>query len=276
SAVTPKLGALYRATAAWSVFGNFAGGFRAPNAQQVNGTFDSSTIAAVLLPNPDLKSEKSKNLEFGVRGVMDKLSVDFAAFTGKYDNLIYDKKPLGGRGVTGDPAIFQTVNIDKATIYGFELKGNVNWGSFSDARWSTPFSYGVTHGNDDSTDLPLNSIIPAKLHAGLKMELPMWDLRLDARYQEAKREGDLDSPYLPKPALPPRIKQFTIPSALTLDLSGQWRIRNDLRLNAGVANITNKKYWNWSDVQGLAATSVVTDAYTQAGRHYSMSLVMDF
>lgn len=276
SAVTPKLGALYRATAAWSVFGNFAGGFRAPNAQQVNGTFDSSTIAAVLLPNPDLKSEKSKNLEFGVRGVMDKLSVDFAAFTGKYDNLIYDKKPLGGRGVTGDPAIFQTVNIDKATIYGFELKGNVNWGSFADAKWSTPFSYGITHGTDDSTDLPLNSIIPAKLHAGLKMELPMWDVRLDARYQEAKREGDLDSPYLPKPALPPRIKQFTIPSALTLDLSGQWRIRNDLRLNAGVANITNKKYWNWSDVQGLAATSVVTDAYTQAGRHYSMSLVMDF
>lgn len=276
SAVSPKLGAMFRATAVWSVFANLASGFRAPNAQQVNGTFDSSTVAAVLLPNPELKPEKSKNIEFGVRAVTDQFHLDFAAFNGKYDNLIYDKKPLGGRGVTGDPAIFQTVNIDQATITGFELKGEVNWGTYSGARLSTPFSYGVTRGKDDSTQLPLNSIIPAKLNLGLKIELASWDIRLDARHQAAKREADLDSPYLPKPALPPRIKQFTIPSALSFDLTTQWRIRNNLRLNAGIGNITNQKYWNWSDVQGLAATSLVTDAYTQAGRHYSVSLVTEF
>lgn len=276
SAVSPKLGALYRVTPVWNVFANLASGFRAPNAQQVNGTFDSSTVAAVLLPNQDLKPEKSKNVEFGIRAVTDQFNLDLAVFNGKYDNLIVDKKPLGGKGVTGDPAIFQTVNIDQATIYGVELKGSVNWGTFSGAKISTPFSYGITRGTDDSTDLPLNSIIPAKLNAGLKIEMASWDIRLDARHQAAKREADLDSPYLPKPALPPRIKQFTIPSALTFDLTTQWRIQNNLRLNAGIANITNQKYWNWSDAQGLAATSLVTDAYTQAGRHYSVSLVTEF
>jgi hemoglobin/transferrin/lactoferrin receptor protein len=207
---------------------------------------------------------------------MNNLSIDLAAFSGKYKNLIYDKKPLGGRGIASDPAIFQTVNIDSASIYGVELKGVARWGSFAGARLSTPFSYGMTRGSDDSSDLPLNSIIPAKANIGVKAELSAWDVRLDARYQDAKREADLDSPYLPKPALPPRIKQFTIPSALTVDLTAQWRLRKDLRLNAGITNITNKKYWNWSDVQGLAATSLVTDAYTQAGRYYSFSLVMDF
>lgn len=276
SRVSPKLGVLFRATPAWSAFAQVASGFRSPNAQQVNGTFDSSTVAAVLIPNPDLQAETSLNLELGVRGNLQNLSLDLAVFSGKYAHLIVDKKPLGGKGVAGDPAIFQTVNIDRASIYGLELKGSLHWGQQTGIKFSTPFSYGITRGSDDSSGLPLNSINPAKFNLGLKLEAAQWDLRFDARYQDGKRESDLDSPYLPKPATPPRVRQFTIPAAAIFDVSAQWRLRPDLRLNAGVANLGNKKYWNWSDVQGLAANSAVTDAYTQSGRHYSMSLVLDF
>ncbi len=70
--------------------------------------------------------------------------------------------------------------------------------------------------------------------------------------------------------------QFTVPAATTLDLSGQWRLSKKLRLNAGIANLTDRKYWNWSDVRGLSATSRVADAYTQPGRHLNVSLVADF
>ncbi|MDE2428361.1 MAG: TonB-dependent receptor [Burkholderiales bacterium] len=276
SAVSPKLGLLYRLTPEISLFGNVAGGFRAPNATQINGVFDSATVPAVLLPNPDLKPEKSRNLEIGLRAMMDRLSLDIALFKGKYDNLIVDKKPLGGKGIIGDPAIFQTVNIDKASISGFEVKGKLIWGQFAGGQLSSPFSYGKTHGSDDSTGLPLNAIDPAKFSAGIQYSTSHWDLQLNARHQDAKMASDLDSPYLPKPAAPPRVLQFTIPSALVLDLSGQWRVQKNLRINAGISNLSNRKYWNWSDVQGVAATSAVTDAYTQAGREYHVSLVMDF
>lgn len=95
-------------------------------------------------------------------------------------------------------------------------------------------------------------------------------------HHAAKTEGDLESPYLPKPVNPPRIRQFTVPAATTLDLSGRWRIRKDLRLTASITNLTNRKYWLWSDVQGLAINSAVVDAYTQPGRHLNLSAVMDF
>lgn len=48
------------------------------------------------------------------------------------------------------------------------------------------------------------------------------------------------------------------------------------RINLGVDNISNKKYWNWSDVQDLAANSVVVDAYTQPVRYYHAAFVVGF
>jgi len=69
-----------------------------------------------------------------------------------------------------------------------------------------------------------------------------------------------------------------VPSATTLDLTGQWRIRKDVRLTAGIVNLTDRKYWLWSDVQGLTTANAATqaDAYTQPGRHVNVSLVADF
>lgn len=278
SNASPKLGILYRATPLWSVFGNYASGFRAPNAFQVNGFTENPTPTTFvkLLSNPDLKPETSKNLEFGVRGRLQNLSLDLAVFTGRFNHLIVDKKPLGGIGVAGDPLLFQTVNVDNATIKGFELKGSVDWGLLAGGRLSMPFAYGQTRGTDDATGLALNSIDPGKLVLGLKYETAQWGWRLDATRNAAKTESDLDSPYLPKPVNPPRVKQFTVPAATTLDLSVQWRVRKNLRTNFAITNLSNRKYWLWSDMQGLAANSSVADAYTQPGRHVNLSVVMDF
>ena len=49
-----------------------------------------------------------------------------------------------------------------------------------------------------------------------------------------------------------------------------------MRLNLAVNNLTDRKYWLWPDVQGLAATSAINDAYTQPGRSAHVSLVVDF
>ena len=65
-------------------------------------------------------------------------------------------------------------------------------------------------------------------------------------------------------------------STLMSLLTGQWRFSKTLRLNAGLINLTNKKYWNWSDVRGVAANSSFRDAYSQPGRYFNVSLVADF
>ena len=95
-------------------------------------------------------------------------------------------------------------------------------------------------------------------------------VRLDAVNHSRKKWSDID------PTEVTTGTQFQTPAATTFDVSAQWRIRKDLRLNASVTNLTNKRYWMWSDVRGLTSTSTIRDAYTQPGRSFNVSLVADF
>lgn len=280
SAVSPKLGVLYRATPQWSVYGNYASGFRAPEGQQVNSALEVST--AKLLPNPDLKPEESRNLEIGLRARMDRLTLDIAAFTGLYSNLIQEKKDLGTANglaaTTINPTLFQTVNIDKATISGFEIRGNFLFGKVADGTLNFPFSYGTTHGSNDTTGLPLTYIDPAKLVAGVEYKTARWDIGLNVIHHAEKSVSELETAYIPKSTTQ---LQFLTPSATTLDVHSQWRLRKDTRINFGITNLTDQKYWNWSDVQGVSTNPTapllpVADAYSQPGRHINLSLVVAF
>lgn len=272
SALSPKIGVLYRATPQWSVFGQYASGFRAPDAGQVNGYFENMAEQVVIIPNPDLKPEKSRGVELGVRGRLPNLKLDAAIFASHYSNLIMDTVLISGTGTAADPRIFQTVNTDRARISGFEVKGVYDWGRVVGGRLSTPFSYGKTRGSNRENGQPLNSIEPAQLALGMQYDTALWSLRVDARHHWAKRAADIDN----ASAVKAPNTQFTIPSSTTLDVSMQWRVRKDIRLNFAVHNLTDRKYWLWPDVQGLAASSNVNDAYTQPGRSAHVSLVMDF
>lgn len=271
---SPKLGVLLRAAPQWTVYANYGSGFRVPNAAQVNGFVENPTPSTfvTLLANPDLQPETSRNAEFGVRTRYDGGNLDFAIFAGDFQHLIVDKKPLGGSGTANNPLLFQTVNVDNARIQGFEFKGAFEWGELAGVAMSTPFSYGQARGTDRGTDRPLNSIDPAKLTLGLRLDGLEWNARLYATYLAAKTVGDLETPYLPKPVNPPRIEQLTLPEATKVDVHLLWRLRKGLRAHLAVINLTDRKIWHWSDVQGLAASSAVIDAYTQPGRHLNLSL----
>jgi hemoglobin/transferrin/lactoferrin receptor protein len=267
-ATSPKLGVLWRTTEQWSVFGNYATGFRAPNAGQVNAFFENAAQGYKTIPNPDLKPEKSQTFELGLRGRLDGVALDFAAFTGRYKDFIKDNQKVSGAGTPADPTVYQSINIGEVEISGFEAKADIRWGEagqFAGGTLSTPLTYGQTRGRDTKQDVPLDSVNPARLTAGVRYDTPVWMLRLDATHSAAKDKSDVDAN-----------TQF-LPDAYTVyDLSGQWRIRKDLRLTAGVYNLSDEKYWNWSDVQGLAATSTVLDAYTQPGRSVRVSMSADF
>ena len=272
SALSPKFGVLYRATDRWSVFGQYAAGFRAPDAAQVNGYFENMAEQVVIIPNPDLVPEKSRGVEMGVRARLPRLQLDAAVFASHYSNLIMDTVLIRGTGTAADPRIFQTLNTDRARIHGFEVKGVYDWGRVAGGRLSTPFSYGQTKGKNRATGQPLNSIEPAQLALGAQFDAGAWSLRADARRHAAKDAADIDN----ATAVKPPNTQFTIPAATTLDLALQWRLRKNMRLNLAVNNLNDRKYWLWQDVQGLTAASAVNDAYTQPGRSAHVSLVVDF
>lgn len=273
---SPKLGALWRLAPQRSLFVNYATGFRAPSASQLNGAIDPTpTFNARLLPNPDLKPETSRHWEIGYRAKTASGQWELAAFTGDYSQLIVDKKFLRGTNTVTDPNVFQTVNIDNASIWGLEFKGSVDAGRVGSGQLSMPFAFGWARGKDNTSGLPLNTVDPASLSLGLQFEAPTWSLRTDLRHNTAKNAADVD----PTGGVRAGSTQFTgVPAVTTLDLGGQVRLRKDMRLTATLVNLTNAKYWLWSDVQGLSTANAVTqaDAYTQPGRHLNVSLIVDF
>lgn len=278
SAFLPKLGLLYRATPQWSVFGQYATGYRAPEAGQVNDRFRAQAalpgvgiVDNFIIANPDLKPERSRGVELGVRGRMQRLSIDGVAFANRYSNLIEDARLISR---TPTQQVFQTVNIDRARIHGFEIKGIYDWGLVADGRLRSSFSYGRTWGRDKTSNAPLNSISPAQLWLGLRYDRPMWGAYADLRHQWAKKDRDIDLVSIGNSKAD--TTQFATPSSTTLDLGAQWRPRKDLRVNLAVNNITNRKYWHWPDVYAVAADSVAIDAYSQPGRNLKISMIMDF
>lgn len=267
SAITPKLGAILQATSAWAVYGNYAAGFRAPNAGQVNAFFENPIAHYRNIPNPDLKPEKSQTFELGVRGRMQALRLDAAVFTGRYRDFILDQQLVAGQpGNRNNPAIFQSINVNRARISGFEVKGDYEWGRFVGGNWQTHAAYGYTKGKDTKSHKPLDTVSPQQLVLGVRYERPEFGVYLAASRWWGKKAKDASA----------GDQAWLSPSATVLDLSAQWRIQSDLRLNVGVYNLTDKKYWRWSDVRSLASNTTIADAYSQPGRHARVTLVKDF
>lgn len=61
-----------------------------------------------------------------------------------------------------------------------------------------------------------------------------------------------------------------------VDLTGYWTVSEMITLRAGLFNLFDEKYWWWSDVRGLTASSSFVDAYSQPGRNASVSLTVRF
>ena len=268
SAVSPKLGVLYHASHQWNIYGNYASGFKAPNAGQVNSFFANPQANYQSIANPNLRPEKSKNFEIGARGRLANVALDVTAFTGRYKDFIEDFQQVGGAFTPTNPAIYQSVNLSNVRISGFEIKGRADWGKVAGGELSSPFAYGRTKGTNSDTGRGINSVNPERLNVGLQYATSGWSAAVNVNHYGSKDRSDVD--------LAAQANPFLSPSATVIDLTGQWRISKGLRLTAGVYTLGDKKYWQWASVVGQAANSSTIDAYTQPGRSYRVSLVADF
>lgn len=262
-ALTPKLGVIFRGSDQWSLFGNLAAGFKSPSPLQLNNFFQNPTgfpTAYETIPNPNLRPEKSRTLELGTRGLIGGVDWEAVAFTGRYKDFIEDLVT-----VQTTPRIqFQSVNRQSVTLRGFELKGAARLTAHTTLR----AAYGQTTGTDTARGLPLNSVNPAKLVLGVDHRMGDWSVGASLAHSAKKSASDIDTTGT--------ANQFATPAYTTLDLRASWQISPATRLSAAVHNLTDRKYWEWTNVRGIAASSAVLDSYTAPGRGVSVALVTTF
>ncbi|MFJ4141369.1 TonB-dependent receptor [Pseudomonas sp. NPDC089734] len=273
--VSPKFGMTYALTDHYTWYGQYAEGFRTPSAKALYGSFENTTAGYVVEPNPNLDPEKSKSYETGLRGRFESGTFDVAVFYNKYRDFINEDGLAAGY----DELTFQSYNIKHATIKGAEVKGRLNLDVFGAPQGLyTQGSIAYAQGRNNDTGEPINSVNPLTGVFGLGYDQDNYGGLLS--WTLVKRKTRVDDSEFNEPD--GSATQFRTPGFGILDLTGYYKVTDDITVNAGLYNLTDKKYWLWDDVRGYdgvgeaAATSPANlDRLTQPGRNFSVNLVWD-
>lgn len=269
NAVSPRLALMYEISPALLPYVQYARGFRTPTPDQVNNSFGNPIYGYATIGNPDLKPETSNTFELGLRGKLsggeNVLRYSMAAFTGRYSNFISQEVVSGSGRPFVDPLIYQYVNRAKARISGAEARIDWQLANGIGVKAGMAYTRGHTEGADGSST-PLDTVNPFMAVLGLRYEpSEVWYGQADVIYQSAKRRSDMS-----------KQTDFAPPAAFVMDLLGGYNISKNVALYAGIHNLFNRLYWNWSDVRGLADSSTVKDAYTAPGRSFNVGLKFQY
>ncbi|MFI7856700.1 TonB-dependent receptor [Pseudomonas promysalinigenes] len=273
--VSPKFGMTYAFNDRYTWYGQYAEGFRTPTAKSMYGRFENPTLGYSVQGNPGLEPEKSKSYETGLRGNFDAGNLDVAVFHNKYRDFIDEDAVQSANLET----TFQANNIKRATIKGAEIKGRVYLDHFGAPQGLyTQGSIAYAHGRNDDNGQPLNSVNPLTGVFGLGYEQANYGGLLSWTLVKRKTRVDDTTFFAPDG----QSSQFRTPGYGVLDLSGFYKVTDDVTVNAGLYNLTDKKYWQWDSVRGYdgQGEAGVTqpanlDRLTMPGRNFAINVVWD-
>lgn len=264
---TPRLGLRYALTETTSAFAQYTAGFRAPPFSDVNIGLNIAAFGYIAIPNPDLEAETSHGLELGLRHHGEHRSVTLAAFGNRYRNLIESRVNLG-RDPESGLLVFQSLNRRRARIHGIEATWREDLSRASAAaRWSVIGAMSWSRGEDTSRDQPLNSVLPARLVAGLRRDSAdgRHSTEFVATFVEAKEAVDQSGAALYEPA-----------GYATFDVYHRYRPGAHARVDVGLYNLADRRYWDWSRARGVAPDAHDLDLYTSPGRSARATLTLDW
>lgn len=270
SAWSPSLAAAWELSPQLTLHARWAMGFLAPTAAQLYRNFGGPGTY-LRIGNPDLAPERSRGFELGARWGDETLSGTVAVFDNRYRNFIDDDVSLDPAALGLDAGeypmgITGVQNRARVRIYGAEASAQWKltpvWRTWAALSWVV--------GKDQDTDSYLNSIPALRGQLGLAYERQHWGSSVTLTAAAARRkvaEPDTD---------------FQAPGYGVVDLTAYWQpaaVRG-LRLQAGVFNVFDRKYWNALNVPngvlGQPQSALPLDYYSQPGRNFQVSVIYQY
>ncbi len=266
--VSPKLGFVWHAGEAWSLFGGYARGFRAPPYNDVNIGFTNVQSGYNAILNPDLVSETRDGLEVGMRFSSAVASASLATYDTGYVDFIESTRFTVIDPVTG-LMLYQSQNISDVRIRGSELTTGVDLGVWMSGLqgWSLRGAVAWSRGEDRASGAPLERVDPLTSSLGLAIERDRWSAELAGRV--VGRRDRL-------PASTSAISDAETPGDGGLDLCVHGQFAPDTRVSAGIFNLVDRRYWPAGSMPLFVATSQTLTRYTAPGRNIAVSLSVDF
>ena len=267
NAVIGNIGLEQKTDIGFSAALTFSSAYRAPNVDDVAKVFESSA-GRLIVPNTNLKAEKTYNVELvlsqklGEKGAIqvtpfftryyDALSVAATKYDGK-DTILY-----GGK----KSAVFTSVNLAKANIYGISLSGQYK--ITTNILLSAYYTYTKGRVLGINGETPLDHIPPVfgKVsvdYAKNKVRASVYTLFNGAKKTADYRLGTEDNElYSADPV------NGYMPAWYTLNLRASYDVLKNLSLQIGLENILDTHY------------RVFASGVSNAGRNFSVTLRSDF
>jgi hemoglobin/transferrin/lactoferrin receptor protein len=251
-ALTGSLGLVYRPSEDWVLSTNMATAMRAPNVDDIGKVFDSEP-GAVVIPNPNLKPEQAYNIDFGAAHVFgDVARLDVSVYYTLLDDALVRRDFLlnGEDSIQydGELSKVQAIqNAARATVYG--IQAGIEIRLSSTLRFSSDVN--IQKGEeetDDGTTSPSRHAPPWFGVTRLTYRAKKWQVELNAQYSGGVSFARLPIEEQGKPeiyAVNDNGNPYS-PSWFVLNLKGQYTLTNYLTLNAGLENITDRRYRPYS------------------------------
>ncbi|UDJ81407.1 TonB-dependent receptor domain-containing protein [Kosakonia oryzae] len=301
----PSLTFQYDITPRLMTYLQYKRGAEFPNASQLYGSWNLGSSYAgrqqyALIGNTDLKTETSNNLEWGMKGeVTEGVTLHTALFYNSYKNFIaYTRYTRANNPdkFTNVPSniytTYQAENRDKAFIYGGEISAKFNFGTWFEQvdGLSATLAYGYTEGKAKSSYMgdkyiDLDSVAPMKAIAGVAWDDPAkrYGTALTATFVKGKRATatSRESYTNTGSAINDSSTEYMrVPGYGLLDWTAYWQVAKHVKINGGVYNITDRKYWDYLSSRTLEE-STNQDAYDKAlavmpGRTWQLGVNVDF
>ncbi len=242
-----NIGIIYTPTS-WKFSFMTSAGYRVPNVDDMAKVFDSvtgdvSTTGTLIVPNPDLKPEKTLNADFGITKFFgSRVRVEATLFaTDFYDAMVVLPATLNGQSVVsygGFPAnVVSSQNAQRAYILGYSASLRAD---LTD-RIAITATYNDTRGRVRTTpyESPLDHIPPAFGRIGIQYNTDKFRSELFSNFNGWKRieeyssSGEDNAQYAPAKGMP---------SWYTINLRLGYEISRIFTLQAGIDNLMDLQY----------------------------------
>jgi hemoglobin/transferrin/lactoferrin receptor protein len=267
TAVTGNIGWVYLPTPQTKLSTHLSAGFRVPNIDDLAKIFESGTsggIRQVVVPNPDIKPERTFNIDLGISQNFGKnFRVEASTFYTWFSNalvkapfLFNGQDSIMYNGVRSQ--VLANVNANKAYLYGFTAAvfATVNEFTFSstisytEGRFQTDASrnsniyekqsngtYALVSRNVSSK--PLDHIPPVFGKTSLQYEKNKLMVELFALYNGWKRLDDFNADGEDNPQY---ATQDGMPGWFTLNMRSSLKVHKKLTAQFSIENLFDRNY----------------------------------
>jgi hemoglobin/transferrin/lactoferrin receptor protein len=259
--VSGNLGAVWQAAPRFRVAVNASTGFRVPNVDDLTKIFDSQK-GTVYVPNPDLKAEKTFNLDLNLTyqisgrlrwenvlwatAFRDAIQAAPFQFNGQ-DSALYD-------GVQS--RVFANQNLRKAGLYGFSSGLEADVLNSLAVYGSVAYTKGEVKGSEGAADTPLDHIPPVYGRVGARWHVPKVMAEAYVLFNgkkpidEYSPSGEDNAQYAPADGMP---------SWWTLNVRAGYRPGKHIQVQAGIDNLLDVQYRTFaSGINGAGRNVFVT------------------